>query len=160
MNTYKVKLLDSEFANYTMSVLVNGLNWTTFALAPKSRLVCGPIHFGSTRSEADLVLLQLIEMLQIQCHRKVVGIFVNYYRDGKDYCPYHRDTYGLDTYTLSLGASRDFLLKPDNGGATIKVKLDPGDLYYMPNSVHLTHKHSIPKRAGAGPRVSILFFVA
>ena len=88
-------------------------------------------------------------------------MFLNYYQDGSDYCPYHADVYNCDTITLSLGATRDFLVKENGKGTKAsKYTLTTGDLYYMPHSIHKTYKHSIPVRKGVSEgRISILFFV-
>jgi alkylated DNA repair dioxygenase AlkB len=88
------------------------------------------------------------------------GIFLNLYKDGEDYCPYHRDQYGKDVYTISLGATRDLLLKPDEKGKeTEKYTLKSGDMYYMANELHKTHRHSIPKRKNMNQtRISVVFF--
>lgn len=90
----------------------------------------------------------------------IQGIFFNLYQNGSDHCPYHRDQYGTDVYTLSLGAQRGFLLKPDDKTQkTISDTLKSGDLYFMDEQIHKTHKHSIPKRVGVNdPRISIVFF--
>lgn len=147
--------LEKELASYALQIMAEQIPWTRFAPAPNSRLVYGWNQGGST--EADAVMQQIITRLEETEHCTVSGVFVNYYRNGADYCPYHRDQYGLDAYTLSLGASRDFCVKADSGSVQT-WRLNSGDLYFMPVAMHRTYKHSIPKRASAGPRISILFF--
>lgn len=45
----------------------------------------------------------------------VDDIFANYYRDGKDYLPHHRDQYGdSHVVSLSFGATRTFRFSPGN----------------------------------------------
>ena len=67
--------------------------------------------------------------------------------------------YDTDVYTISLGSSRDLLIKQDGKGTkSEKIKLDSGDLYFMDERLHRNHTHSIPKRANSGRRISVVFF--
>ena len=133
----------------------NAFSWCPFAPAPKSRLVC---QWENKHRFADDIIVQLIQNLE-QKEGKVVGVFLNLYRTGEDYCPYHKDRYGTDNYTLSLGATRDFLIQSDDKSETIKYESASGDLYYMANSLHDNYKHSIPKRKKVGEKcISILFY--
>lgn len=76
---------------------------------------------------------------------------VNWYRDGDDYMSYHSDN-ELELgdkptiFSLSLGASRDFLLKHTDTGKTEKTSLEDGDLVIMKGEIQEQWKHSIPKR--------------
>ncbi len=89
------------------------------------------------------------------------------YRNGRDSVAWHGDTIGRgathDTIVaiLSLGASRTFALRPRGGGASIRFRLDHGDLIVMGGSCQRTWEHAIPKTARTtGPRVSIQFRAA
>jgi alkylated DNA repair dioxygenase AlkB len=86
------------------------------------------------------------------------------YRDGRDSVAWHGDTIGrgksADTMVaiLSLGSSRNFLLRPRGGGATIKHQVGHGDLLVMGGSCQRTWEHAVPKTARpVGPRISIQF---
>ena len=135
--------------------------WLPFAPAPNSR----PVH--SWKPDTDNPITNsIIEFVIDKLRREhnvltCDSVFMNLYRDGEDYCPYHSDAYGLDTYTLSLGATRDFLLKPKASGTHSETfRLRNGDLYYMAKGLHETHKHSVPKRTALKEaRISILFMV-
>ena len=107
------------------------------------------------------VLDELGLMVTTQFNKNLHGIFCNFYEDGTDYAPYHRDNYGCNTLvTLSFGGERDFYMKADNGSGTLKFVLSHGDLFMFPNSMNATHKHSIPQRLREkNNRMSILFFL-
>lgn len=86
------------------------------------------------------------------------------YRDGRDSVAWHGDTIGRgrdeDTMVaiVSLGSSRDFLLRPRGGGATIRHRLGHGDLIVMGGSCQRTWEHAIPKTSRpVGARISVQF---
>jgi len=88
-----------------------------------------------------------------------MSAFINYYKDGTDYAPYHRDSYGCDVLTISLGADRPFLTKDEKGIVT-KYNLTDGSILYFTQAWNSKHKHSIPRRVGiSNPRISIVLFV-
>lgn len=85
-----------------------------------------------------------------------------YYRDGNDSVAFHGDKVGRlanDTIvaTVSVGAPRRFLLKPNAGGPSLTFDLGWGDLFVMGGSCQSTWQHAVPKRAHADPRISIMF---
>jgi alkylated DNA repair dioxygenase AlkB len=86
------------------------------------------------------------------------------YRDGRDSVAWHGDTIGRGKSTdtmvaiISLGSSRNFLLRPRGGGVTIKHQVGHGDLLVMGGSCQRTWEHAVPKTARpVGPRISIQF---
>ncbi|ORI26183.1 alpha-ketoglutarate-dependent dioxygenase AlkB [Rhodococcus sp. 1168] len=87
-----------------------------------------------------------------------------YYRDGSDSVAWHGDNLGRsateDTMVaiVSLGATRQLMLRPRGGGASLKFTLGHGDLIVMGGSCQRTWEHAVPKSARAtGPRVSVQF---
>jgi alkylated DNA repair dioxygenase AlkB len=86
-----------------------------------------------------------------------------FYRDGRDSVAWHGDTLGRgrseDTMVaiVSLGTPRSLLLRPRGGGLSQAFELAPGDLLVMGGSCQRTWEHCIPKRAHAGPRISLQF---
>ena len=58
---------------------------------------------------------------------------------------------------VSLGSPRRFLVRPKGGGPFRRVKPSHGDLLAMGGTCQLTFDHAVPKMAGAGPRVSLMF---
>jgi alkylated DNA repair dioxygenase AlkB len=61
---------------------------------------------------------------------------------------------------LSVGAPRDLMLRPRDGGTSIRLPSGHGDLLVMGGSCQRTWDHCVPKTAKAvGPRISIQFRV-
>ena len=88
------------------------------------------------------------------------------YRDGRDSVAWHGDRIGrsstLDTMVaiLSVGSPRDLLLRPREGGRSVRVPAGHGDLVVMGGSCQRTWDHCVPKTAKpVGPRISIQFRV-
>jgi alkylated DNA repair dioxygenase AlkB len=86
----------------------------------------------------------------------------NLYRDGRDSVAWHGDTVRKTQATsviaiLSVGERRALLLRPTGGGPSIKWQLGRGDLFVMGGTCQHAWQHTIPKRAAAGPRISITF---
>ncbi|MGG5258604.1 alpha-ketoglutarate-dependent dioxygenase AlkB [Phycicoccus avicenniae] len=88
------------------------------------------------------------------------------YRDGQDSVAWHGDRIGRsreqDTMVaiLSVGSPRDLMLRPRDGGSSVKVPAGHGDLVVMGGSCQRTWDHCVPKTAKpVGPRISIQFRV-
>ena len=88
------------------------------------------------------------------------------YRDGHDSVAWHGDRIGrsreADTMVaiVSVGAPRDLLLRPREGGTFIRLPSGHGDLLVMGGSCQRTWDHCVPKTARpVGPRVSVQFRV-
>ncbi|HET9022353.1 MAG TPA: alpha-ketoglutarate-dependent dioxygenase AlkB [Ornithinibacter sp.] len=88
------------------------------------------------------------------------------YRDGHDSVAWHGDRIGRsrdqDTMVaiLSVGAPRDLMLRPRDGGTSIRLPSGHGDLLVMGGSCQRTWDHCVPKTAKpVGPRISIQFRV-
>ena len=59
---------------------------------------------------------------------------------------------------VSVGAPRALLLRPKEGGETVRHALGHGDLIVMGGSCQRTWEHAVPKTARpVGPRISIQF---
>jgi len=87
-----------------------------------------------------------------------------YYRSGRDSVAWHGDTIGRgsieDTMVaiVSVGAHRELLLRPRDGGEVVRHALGHGDLLVMGGSCQRTWEHAVPKRSRlVGPRISIQF---
>ena len=74
-------------------------------------------------------------------------VLVNVYRDGTDFLGYHRDKESLDgpIASLSLGATRRFLVREDATKEISTYHLHHGDLLLMRRGCQRKYKHSIPK---------------
>jgi alkylated DNA repair dioxygenase AlkB len=86
------------------------------------------------------------------------------YRDGRDSVAWHGDRIGRgntnDTMVaiVSVGAPRALLLRPREGGPSLRFEVGHGDLLVMGGSCQRTWDHAVPKSARAtGPRISIQF---
>lgn len=81
------------------------------------------------------------------------GVLVNYYANGKDCMGAHCDdepeiAHGSDIASLSLGASRDFVLKHKHSKTKYTLTLSSGDLLIMHWPMQQDWLHSLPKRMG------------
>lgn len=90
------------------------------------------------------------------------AVTANLYRDGRDSVAWHGDRVGRVRPTtvvaiLTLGEPRRFLLRPTGGGASLALDPGPGDLVVLGGTCQTTFEHCVPKRAHAGPRISLMF---
>jgi alkylated DNA repair dioxygenase AlkB len=86
----------------------------------------------------------------------------NLYRDGRDSVAWHGDRISKEIENpivalVSLGESRRFLLRREEGRSTRTFTLNSGDLLVTGGTTQRTWQHSVPKVARAGPRISIAF---
>lgn len=84
------------------------------------------------------------------------------YRHGSDSVAWHSDRIGQTqrnplVIIVSLGAPRDLLMRPVGGGASTPITMGSGDLLVMGGATQHRWEHCVPKRAHAGPRMSITF---
>jgi alkylated DNA repair dioxygenase AlkB len=91
------------------------------------------------------------------------GLWLNYYRDGRDSTAWHGDRISCrrDDCTvpvLTLGATRRFLLKPRTGGASLALWPAAGDLVVMGGRCQRDWVHAVPKALELrAPRISVNF---
>ena len=79
------------------------------------------------------------------------GVLVNRYADGKDCMGTHSDdepeiAKGSDIASITLGASRDFVLKHKHSQTKYSISLQSGDLLIMHWPMQKDWLHSLPKR--------------
>jgi alkylated DNA repair dioxygenase AlkB len=86
------------------------------------------------------------------------------YRDGRDSVAWHGDTIGRgkteDTMVaiVSLGTPRPLMLRPRDGGTSLRFEVGHGDLLVMGGSCQRTWEHAVPKTSQpVGPRISVQF---
>ena len=90
-------------------------------------------------------------------------LWMNLYRTHRDSTGWHGDLIGKvqETSTvpvLSLGATRRFLIKPTEGGASESFTVASGDLIVMGGRSQRDWRHSVPKQTTpAGARISVNF---
>ena len=95
---------------------------------------------------------------------EIDSCLVNLYRDGHDAVAWHGDTvrYRLEqpfVFTVSLGARRQFLVKPLQGGP-VALGLTPGegDLVVMGGRTQHEWLHTVPRdKRASGARMSVTF---
>ena len=105
--------------------------------------------------------------------------YLNLYRDGEDHISWHADNeekVGFPIVSLSLGESRDFILRhivdtrlaqelEDPSlkrealeNAKLKVQLDSGDVLIMKGRTQQVYQHQVPPRVNSKhPRINITF---
>jgi alkylated DNA repair dioxygenase AlkB len=82
-------------------------------------------------------------------------LWMNLYRTHRDSTGWHGDLIGK---VLSLGATRRFLIKPAEGGASESFTVGAGDLIVMGGRSQRDWRHSVPKQTTpAGARISVNF---
>lgn len=92
-------------------------------------------------------------------------VLINRYRDGADSIGLHADDepeLGRDPIvaTLSLGATRRFVLKPRRArfGPSRSLDVDHGSLLVMGGTCQRRYVHGVPRQSGAvGERISLTF---
>jgi alkylated DNA repair dioxygenase AlkB len=102
------------------------------------------------------------ERLSTQYGVRYDGLWLNFYRDGRDSTAWHGDRISLrrecTVPVLTLGATRRFLIKPSDGGSSLALWPASGDLVVMGGRCQRDYVHSVPKSTSAvGPRISVNF---
>lgn len=121
------------------------------------RLTTGGWHEGRPR-----LLDRMARCLGRHYGVRLPSISANLYRDGNDSVAWHGDRVGRHRVTtivaiVSLGSPRKLLLRPEGGGPSIGYTLHSGDLLVQGGTCQKTFQHCVPKRAHAGPRISVMF---
>lgn len=108
-----------------------------------------------------------IAMLLSRLHRELGyefnSVLCNLYRNGKDSVGAHADDereLGEKPViaSVSLGATRKFVLRPVGEGMKLTIDLHGGDLLIMRGRLQETHKHEIPKQTKiVDPRINLTF---
>ncbi len=96
-------------------------------------------------------LLPLLEEVRESTNTDFNGCLINFYRDGKDKMGWHADNEKeLDAEksiaSLSLGASRDFILKNKINNIKKSISLENGDLLIMHPICQTNWVHCVPLR--------------
>jgi len=121
------------------------------------RLTTGLWHEGRPR-----ILDRMARCLSRHYGLRLPSISANLYRDGNDSVAWHGDRVGRHRVStivaiVSLGSPRKLLLRPSGGGPSVGYTLHSGDLLVQGGTCQRTHEHCVPKRAQAGPRISVMF---
>ena len=130
-----------------------------------------PIVRSGTYSQSRLdwspELDALRKRLEKLLDKKFDYVLLNLYQDGSDYVGYHadREVYRDEDLiaSISLGASRRFLVKPIVGpdeatNGLLEWTLKNGDLLTMNGEMQRHYKHTVPKTSKpVGPRINLTF---
>ncbi len=141
--------------------------WRTHERAMFERMVVEPrlscwFPTGARLPEPRWILAEMGGVLGARYQRGLDTLGLNLYRDGGDGVAWHGDRVARDrpqalVAIVSVGRRRPFLVRPSGGGASRRYDLGDGDLLVMGGACQREFQHCVPKRAGAGPRISITF---
>ena len=119
------------------------------------------IDWPATPFSADMTrLMETIEQHALP-QKPFNAVLTNLYRDGQDAMGWHRDNEkSIDTQSIasvSLGGTRDFLIRHRTSGEKWTVPLQHGDVLIM-ESMQDDFEHSVPRRKRADePRINFTF---
>ena len=105
----------------------------------------------------------LRERLEAATEATYNSCLLNRYRSGRDSVAWHSDDEPElgptpTIASLSLGAARDFQMRPVGGGLSYTTELGHGDLVVMSGESQSAFRHQVPKRSAvAGERVNLTF---
>jgi alkylated DNA repair dioxygenase AlkB len=109
------------------------------------------------------VLVPVRERLEHELGAPFNSVLANLYRNGDDRLGWHRDGErelgpAPVIASLSLGGTRRFRLKSNDGSTTHGVDLTHGSLLVMSGQTQRNYVHTLPKTARAvGPRINLTF---
>lgn len=153
-----------EGHEHVFEQLSRGTAWHRYRRMMYEREVDVPRLVARAPSEGPMseLLRELSGSLSRRYGRPLPSISLAHYRSGKDSVAFHGDKLGrlvndAIVATVSVGEPRRFLLKPKAGGPSLGFDLGWGDLFVMGGTCQRTWQHAVPKRAHAGPRISIMF---
>lgn len=120
-------------------------------------------EYRDLREVAHPSLIEAADVLSAHYGTRYDSLWLNLYRDGRDSTGWHRDRFSCRRAecivpVLTLGATRRFLIKPRQGGASVGFSPRSGDLVVMGGRSQQDWLHGVPKVAGpVGPRISVNF---
>jgi alkylated DNA repair dioxygenase AlkB len=149
-------------AEACFDVLVAGAPWVAQERPMYDRVVEVPRLVTGRWDAPPAPLGEAAALLSARYRLDLSAVSANLYRDGHDSVAWHGDRIGRVRPTtvvaiLSLGEPRRFLLRPTGGGASLALDPGPGDLVVLGGTCQTTFEHCVPKRAHAGPRISVMF---
>lgn len=162
IDRYRRAFPDRERNKEIFQYFLDNIPWEVYPFTTKRRAY----RYETGNEEMDALVLTIAceAMRYVQNERQnlgyaLSGIFFNLYRDGNDYTPYHKDSYGATVITVSYGRSRDFYMKNDVTKEVTQWKLRSGDIFVFDEEDNDIHKHSIPQRKRiSSSRISLVFF--
>jgi alkylated DNA repair dioxygenase AlkB len=109
-------------------------------------------------------ILEIKEQVEKYLNVKFDSVLINHYRNGNDGMGFHADEIGVsvgnDIAIVSIGHSREFIVRNNESCEKYKYIVEDGDIFHMFNDCQKKFKHSIPRNKNddtIGPRISITF---
>jgi alkylated DNA repair dioxygenase AlkB len=151
-----------EGSDALFEALLEGAPWASHERRMYDRMVVEPRLTTRQWDDPPPPLPAMAEGLSRRFDADLSVISANLYRDGRDSVAWHGDRVARTrpetvVAILSLGSPRRFLLRPKGGGRSLRLEPAAGDLLVLGGTCQRTWEHSVPKRAQAGPRISVMF---
>jgi alkylated DNA repair dioxygenase AlkB len=142
--------------------VLESAQWKAYERPMYERIVDVPRLSATEWHERPRLLDRMARCLGRRYGVELPSISANLYRDGHDSVAWHGDRIGrvrsdAVVAILSLGSDRTLLLRPNGGGPSITFAMHSGDLVVQGGTCQRTFEHCVPKRAHAGPRISVMF---
>lgn len=149
------KLVDTDTATALFDYLLQNVPWIDGIYSSKLKRVSRKAYFcdfGNRNSEIDNVITELVisKLSQLGLHHEyaILGVYVNYYRDGHDIAPMHNHPKQTQM-VISLGATRNIVIV----GKTYTT--ENGDVIVFGSGMH-----AVPEMPEVTqPRISIATFM-
>ena len=176
---------DSKQADTWLKILLEAKDWNqgevivrghrykenrlTFAVGAGDNLAYSGREVTSIPWENYPCVLDMKKHVGEFCGTEFTTALLNLYRDGTECLGYHSDKVSAGggeslIASISLGASRDFAIKPLAGACNavvtkpVNIPLHNGSLLIMSGSMQEFWQHSVPKRKSCKePRINITF---
>jgi alkylated DNA repair dioxygenase AlkB len=143
--------------------LLAGLEWEGRRVHMYDKVLDEPrLHASLDEHARPDVVEQARTLLSERYEVEFTSARANLYRDGRDSVAWHGDRVARElpdacVAIVSLGARRRFLLRPKQGGRSVRFDPGPGDLLVMGGACQRTWQHTVPKVALAEPRISVTY---
>lgn len=175
---YREAFLDAAEADALLAELSAAISWEQHRIRlfgrehPAPRLSCwigdpgAAYTYSRTRFEPrpwPPVLDQLRRRVERACGSAFNSVLANLYRDGRDSMGWHADDepeLGAEPViaSLSLGATRRFLLQARDGSARQALPLQHGSLLLMAGATQRHYRHALPRALRvSAPRLNLTF---
>lgn len=144
------------------AALADRVAWEQPVVRMYDREVRTPRLVGRVELDAHPVLPGLVDLLSERYGIDLDQVSAGWYRNGRDSVAWHGDRIARErphaiVATVSLGQPRRFMIRPRGGGQSRSWSLGRGDLVVMGGSCQRDWEHTVPKAAGAGPRMALMF---
>jgi 2OG-Fe(II) oxygenase superfamily len=142
--------------------LVDAVVWEQPEVRMYERIVRTPRLIGMVDTAEHEVVAHMVEMLSDRYGMRLDRVSAGWYRTGADSVAWHGDRIARErprsiVATVSLGGPRRFLIRPRDGGDSIKFDLGAGDLVVMGGACQRLWEHTVPKVSVAPPRIALMF---